>query len=78
MKGWTMAETFNVGDVVELKSGGPKMTVTSFGPDSVHVPTVWVSWFDGTNPKNGAFPADAVQGVTDQGQPRSALPPRRN
>ena len=56
-----MAETFNVGDVVELKSGGPKMTVTDFGPDSGKVPTVWVSWFEGGDAKTGAFPAAAVQ-----------------
>jgi uncharacterized protein YodC (DUF2158 family) len=29
-----MIEQFEIGDVVQMKSGGPKMTVTSFDPSS--------------------------------------------
>jgi uncharacterized protein YodC (DUF2158 family) len=56
-----MADTFNVGDVVELKSGSPKMTVTYFGPDQMDTLTVWVTWFSGNEVKTGSFPADAVR-----------------
>jgi uncharacterized protein YodC (DUF2158 family) len=39
--------TLKIGDIVELKSGGPPMTVTSVGAD-FGKPTVWWAWFDGT------------------------------
>jgi uncharacterized protein YodC (DUF2158 family) len=38
------------GDVVQLKSGGPPMTVESTGGDSV-----WCVWFDGTKPMGKGF-----------------------
>ena len=41
-----MQSTFAVGEVVELKSGGPKMTVTSVGTP-FGVPTVGCMWFEG-------------------------------
>ncbi len=31
--------SFSPGDIVQLKSGGPAMTVTGGGPDGVHV--IW-------------------------------------
>jgi uncharacterized protein YodC (DUF2158 family) len=42
--------TFKEGDVVTLKSGGPKMTV--FKIDSVDV---WCEWFDGNEHKRDYF-----------------------
>lgn len=45
-----MADSFNVGDVVQLKSGGPLMTVTE-----VEDTTVWCVWFDKTEQKGGSF-----------------------
>lgn len=33
------------GDVVEIKSGGPRMVVVSDVEDESSVPTVWVQWF---------------------------------
>lgn len=42
-----IAQTFKPGDVVELKSGGPKMTVRSYEPqDSAEVTC---EWFDKSN-----------------------------
>lgn len=38
-----MSERFQVGDVVRLKSGGPKMTVSMIDNDGL----VHVKWFDG-------------------------------
>lgn len=39
-KGCEMSEEFKPGDVVRLKSGGPKMTVTEVGEE------VYCEWFD--------------------------------
>lgn len=42
---------FKVGDVVRLKSGGPKMTVSHIKDGNV-----WCTWFVGeTDPKNAYF-----------------------
>lgn len=54
-----MAENFNVGDVVKLKSGGPSMTVTAVG-DLHGMPSVWCSWFVDLKNEQGSFPPDAV------------------
>ena len=44
--------TFQVGDVVRLASGGPKMTVAG---DGELKGTLWCIWFDGSVPKGEAF-----------------------
>ena len=50
-------ETFKIGDVVVLKSGGPDMTITSAG-DS----TVRCKWFlQGGTPTWHDFPPDALK-----------------
>jgi uncharacterized protein YodC (DUF2158 family) len=54
-------EAFKVGDVVQLRSGGPLMTVTNAGNDTRGIPTVWCAWFQGTKQEAGAFPAGAVE-----------------
>ena len=46
--GQQMTETFRPGDVVKLKSGGPKMTVTFIDPEG-HVGCAWFQMHD--NPK---------------------------
>jgi len=41
------------GDIVQLKSGGPKMTVNGKGTTSGHV---WCTWFDKEGkPQSGEF-----------------------
>ena len=67
--------TLKVGDVVMLKTGGPKMTVTRVGPygasadhDQLTDTEVVVTWFregdDGWNgPFSDIFAADALVGV---------------
>ena len=50
-----MAEKFKVGDVVLLKSGGPKMTVTAVLEKVVHT-----AWFAGSKKETGPFPFDAI------------------
>lgn len=51
---------FRVGDVVQLKSGGPQMTVQSVGPAAVVV--VWFNEEGGKFTLDSAsFPKDAVE-----------------
>lgn len=52
-----------IGDVVQLKSGGPKMTATQVGEDMVGRVMVWCAWFDKTEPKSEAFPIESVEKV---------------
>jgi uncharacterized protein YodC (DUF2158 family) len=49
------AEELSVGDVVQLKSGGPKMTVTK-------VDRNWITcnWFEGSKVYVDLFPPDAL------------------
>lgn len=50
---------FQVGDVVQLKSGGPDMTIENFtdGGSALCV------WFDGTERKSGTFNPRALMKV---------------
>jgi len=54
-----MSEKFNAGEVVELKSGGPKMTVNwEEGGE------VYCTWFDAKNTvQQKAFTADALKKI---------------
>ncbi len=49
---------FKVGDVVELKSGGPDMTITSIEGDKANC-----TWFVEGKPHYGQFPIIALQKV---------------
>ena len=49
--------TFKEGDIVQLKSGGPKMTVCSTSPDGRHYTC---KWFSGSKLEDGHFPQDAL------------------
>jgi len=46
---------FKVGDTVQLKSGGPVMTVTSLGSTDCDC-----TWFDNSTPKYYSFPSQAL------------------
>ncbi|QTE37218.1 DUF2158 domain-containing protein [Mucilaginibacter gossypii] len=48
-------EKIESGDVVQLKSGGPKMTAESHGNSGWHC-----KWFDGTDLKHGTFFAKSL------------------
>jgi uncharacterized protein YodC (DUF2158 family) len=41
-----MADEFSKGDVVQLKSGGPRMTVSNTGKDMFDNDMVWCVWFE--------------------------------
>lgn len=59
-----MPDTFEIGDTVVLKSGGPIMTVTAVGDRKGRL-NVWCSWFDrDDNEKTGIFPVDAVKAAS--------------
>lgn len=60
--------SFKKGDIVKLKSGGPKMTVQSIvSPLSADKePTsLRAQWFAGSTLKNGTFPFDSLEKVED-------------
>ena len=54
-----MAE-FKVGDILQLKSGGPKMTCTKTR-DPLHQGQVECKWFAGGKQQVGYFPPDALE-----------------
>jgi uncharacterized protein YodC (DUF2158 family) len=54
-----MTNTFNVGDIVTLKSGGPKMTVTK-DENVLGERLVWTTWFAGSKNEIARFPAEAL------------------
>jgi uncharacterized protein YodC (DUF2158 family) len=47
------------GDVVQLKSGGPPMTVTSITSDEYGT-SAWCMWFDGKKQDGASFPVHAL------------------
>jgi len=72
-----MATGYKIGDIVQLKSGGPKMTVTGeSGSDDVlsdieefstvnkHI--VYTSWFAGSKKESSQFPAEALISVNNE------------
>jgi len=50
-----------VGDVVQLKSGGPRMTVTGFKPTGVAI----CVWFDSAEKEVGLFNVSALTKTED-------------
>lgn len=54
--------SFKVGDIVQLKSGGPKMTVTD--PDA-YGDKIDTTWFAGAKKETGRFPPEAIDLVQD-------------
>jgi uncharacterized protein YodC (DUF2158 family) len=64
-KGYIMSDEIKPGDVVRLKSGGPKMVVHEVGPEMYSdQPSVWCEWFNDKNePKKGPFKLVSVEKV---------------
>jgi uncharacterized protein YodC (DUF2158 family) len=48
------------GDMVQLKSGGPKMTVERVEPWNDTM-TAWCQWFDGPKPMANRFPLTSLK-----------------
>lgn len=53
-----MSDEFNIGDVVELKSGGPEMTVSS-----IDGKICTCIWFDNSNKMKDEFEKDILKKV---------------
>jgi uncharacterized protein YodC (DUF2158 family) len=58
-----MGEAFKVGDTVQLRSGGPKMTVTNIG-DRYGTLTVWCAWFDNVKKLEETFPVESLRAIS--------------
>lgn len=55
-------DDLKTGDVVQLKSGGPRMTVTQVGEAAMTGrKTVWCIWFDRTTKLDGDFPPETLE-----------------
>jgi uncharacterized protein YodC (DUF2158 family) len=54
---------FKKGDTVQMKSGGPIMTVTNIG-DRLGELAVWCMWFEKTKKMEDTFPPEALEKVT--------------
>src|SRR5438270_8286492 len=66
--------SFSVGDTVQLKSGGPDMTVTRIGTAGGE-PMVWCAWFEGSKDAYGLFPPEALK-ASPEPQPKAAPQPQ--
>lgn len=53
-------QSFNIGDIVKLKSGGPDMTVQAATEWQGKV-SYKCQWFAGKKLEGGAFPADSIE-----------------
>jgi uncharacterized protein YodC (DUF2158 family) len=54
---------FQVGQTVRLKTGGPDMTVAQVWNNAVRVLTARCVWFEGSERKEGSFPAAGLVGT---------------
>jgi uncharacterized protein YodC (DUF2158 family) len=59
-----MREKFKIGDIVELKSGGPKMTVKGPNTFGERDDEYSCQWFGGKKLEYGVFPADSLKRAT--------------
>jgi uncharacterized protein YodC (DUF2158 family) len=53
-------EDLKLGDTVQLKSGGPVMTL---GKETGERGTYWCNWFNGAELKEGGFPLEQLKKV---------------
>lgn len=68
--------TIKSGAVVQLRSGGPRMTVSTVGTTDKGVPTAECVWFDGSERKSGWFLTATVCEVQED-RPESEGQPTR-
>ena len=54
-----MSKTYNVGDIVKLKSGGPEMTIEEVGT-GLHKGDYRCQWFAGKKLNWGTFPYESL------------------
>lgn len=63
-------ESFEIGAVVMLKSGGPTMTVTRTGRGPQGKTFVSCVWFVGEKTENGSFPPEALMLAPEKSERR--------
>ncbi|MQW34927.1 DUF2158 domain-containing protein [Sinorhizobium meliloti] len=63
-----MNERIRLGEIVQLKSGGPKLTVNDAGSSSF----VWTSWFAGSKNERARFHVQSLQTARDEPQEMTA------
>lgn len=64
---------FNIGERVQLKSGGPIMTITATGRNAAGTPQFTCSWFDANHTaQTMVYPAEALAAYRDEVPPRPA------
>ena len=64
------AKVFKTGDVVQLKSGGPKMAVSEYVPLPGGGSKVKCQWHDaGQNSRKEWFPGESLDAATIDGKP---------
>lgn len=56
-----MAAKFSTGDVVQLKSGGPAMTISEFLTDHSKSPRYRCKWFKGASYETNVFEEETLQ-----------------
>ncbi len=56
-----MADKFNAGDVVMLKSGGPKMTIIRIGDFARQGHAALCFWFDGNRKEQAFFTIESLE-----------------
>jgi uncharacterized protein YodC (DUF2158 family) len=59
-----MSDEFKPGEVVQLNSGGPRMTVDKLAPFN-GVMHANCDWFEGTAQKSGSFPVASLKKVEE-------------
>jgi uncharacterized protein YodC (DUF2158 family) len=70
--------SFNVGEIVQLVSGGPQIAVTSISTGPDRAPLLVCSWIDKDGrPQTGAYPAEALKRVEKRRLPTN-LPSTAN
>lgn len=70
-----MSQTFKPTDVVMVRSGGPRMTVTQVGEAAMTgEPRVWCTWFEGTKKREDTFAPEAL--IQAPIAPRRSIPIR--
>jgi uncharacterized protein YodC (DUF2158 family) len=59
--GVTKMNEIKPGNVVQLKSGGPRMTVSAVYRNSDGVPSAYCAWLDGKKAQQNSFPITSLK-----------------
>jgi uncharacterized protein YodC (DUF2158 family) len=57
----TKMNEIKLGDVVQVKSGGPRMTVSAVYRNPDGVPSAYCDWFDGKKTQKNSFPIASLK-----------------